>query len=327
MGMLKLPFLLVAPIISACVAYAAPEESHSIYEAVAGWGDAPEGKAIGPTHGGVVVDDAAGLVYVSTDSERSILVYQKDGKFVRSIAKDLVGIHAMTLRHERGKPVIYAAHLNNNQAPQRICKLDEDGKILMEIPNKNTEEVPGGWGGLTGVAVADDGSIFASMGYGSNMIHKFDAQGKLLKSFGSKGAGEQEFDTPHGLGIDTRYDTPRLLVVDREKRRLLHFDLQGNWIGEHATGLRRPCSVSFSGGVVAVAELEGRVTLLDRKGEVVTTLGDNPDTSQWANYHVAPEAMKAGVFNAPHGLSFDKERNLYIQDWNHHGRITKLIKR
>jgi DNA-binding beta-propeller fold protein YncE len=296
------------------------------YEAVPHWGELPDGKIIGPTHGGVVVDDVSGLIYVSTDSTLSVIVYQADGKFLKTIAPECQGFHAMAIRQEEGKAAIYGAQLNGNKPPQRICKIDADGKILLEIPNASTGNVPGGWGGLTAVTVAPDGHIFASMGYGSNIVHKFDASGKLIKSFGSKGDDEKQFKTPHGLAIDTRFGEPRLLVADREKRRLVHFDLEGNWIGVHASNLRRPCSVSVLGDHVAIAELESRVTIIDKSGAPVAFLGDNPDKSQWANFNVPPQNQQLGIFTAPHGLSFDKAGNLYVQDWNKTGRVTKLRK-
>ncbi len=295
-----------------------------VYEAVPHWGELPDGKIIGPTHGGVVVDDVSGLIYVSTDSELSVVVYQPDGKFVKTIAPECRGFHAMAIRQEAGQTVMYGAQLNSNTPPLRVCKIDTAGKLLLEIPNEVTGEVPGGWGGLTGVTVAPDGAIFASMGYGSNIVHKFDATGKLLKSFGSKGEDETQFNTPHGLAIDTRFGEPRLLVADREKRRLVHFDLEGNWIGVHASNLRRPCAVSILGDVAAVAELESRVTILDQSGTPVAFLGDNPNKAEWANFEVMPEAQKLGIFTAPHGLSFDRAGNLYVQDWNRTGRVTKL---
>ncbi len=296
------------------------------YEAVPHWGELPDGKIIGPTHGGVVVDDETGLIYLSTDSELSVIVYQPDGKFVKTIAPECRGFHALAIRKEDGKSVIYGAQLNSNQPPLRICKIDTEGKLLLEIPNASTGDVPGGWNGVTGVTVAPDGSIFASMGYGSNIVHKFDATGKLLKSFGKKGPDEKEFNTPHGLAIDTRFGEPRLLVADREKRRLVHFDLEGNWIGVHASGLRRPCAVSFHGDFLSVAELESRVTILDKSGTPVAFLGDNPDKSQWANFGVEPKDQHLGIFTAPHGLSFDKDGNLFVQDWNKTGRVTRLTK-
>ena len=297
------------------------------YEAVPHWGELPEGKIIGPTHGGVVVDEESGQIYVSTDSELAVLVYEPDGKLVRTLAPEFRGFHAMAIRQEGGKPVIFGAQLSpGGKKPLRVCKLDSEGKLLLEIPNANTGEVAGGWGGLTGVAVAPDGSIFASMGYGSNIIHKFDAEGKLIKSFGSRGKDEKQFDTCHGLAIDGRFGAPRLLVVDREKRRLVHFDLDGNWIGVHASNLRRPCSASIRGDMVAVAELESRVTILDKAGTPVAFLGDNPNKAQWANFGVPAKDLQLGIFTAPHGVSFDKAGNLYVEDWNKTGRVTKLLK-
>lgn len=296
------------------------------FEAVPHWGELPDGKLIGPTHGGVVVDDESGLIYVSTDSALSVLVYQPDGKLLRTIAPECQGFHAMAIRKEEGKTVIYGAQLNGNKPPQRVCKIDTEGKILLEIPNATTGEIPGTWKGLTAVTVAPDGSIFAATGYGANIVHKFDATGKLLKSFGSKGKEEQQFDTPHGLAIDTRFGAPRLLVADRAKNRLVHFDLEGNWIGVHASNLRLPCAVSILGDDAAVAELKARVTILDKTGTPVAFLGDNPNKAQWSNFKVTPQEQKLGIFTAPHGLSFDKAGNLYVQDWNVSGRVTKLVK-
>ena len=159
-----------------------------------------------------------------------------------------------------------------------------------EIPNAATGEVPGGWNGLTAVTVAPDGAVFAAMGYGSQLIHKFDASGKLLKTFGAKGNGDGQFNTCHGLTIDTRFGAPRLLVADRGNRRLCHLDLEGNWIGVHASNLRLPCSFSWHGEYLAVAELEARAVILDKSGTPVAFLGDNPDRKQWANFGVKPEA-------------------------------------
>lgn len=307
------------------------------YDAVPGWGVLPDGKSIGPTHGGVLVGPDQ-RVYVSTDAEMAILVWEADGTFVKSFAPECQGFHAMAIREEGGKTVIYGAQNNNygNQArkakglpptPFRVCKIDLDGKLLLEIPNASTGEVPGGWNGLTAVTVAPDGSIFAAMGYGSQIIHKFDSTGKLLKSFGSKGKGDLQFQTSHGLAIDTRFGEPRLLVCDRENRRLCHLDLEGGWIGVHASHLRRPCSVTLLGDHLAVAELEARVTILDKNGAPVAFLGDNPQRAQWANFKVEKKDQKLGVFTAPHGLAFAPNGDLYVQDWNVTGRVTKLKKR
>jgi hypothetical protein len=148
-----------------------------------------------------------------------------------------------------------------------------------------------------------------------------------MKSFGGRGDGQKVATKAcHGLKVDLRYGAPRLLICDRENRRLFHTDLEGNWLGEYATHLRRPCAVSIHGDHCAVAELEARVTILDKSGTPVSFLGDNPDRKQWANFKVEPKNMSLGIFTAPHGLSFDKDGNLYVEDWNQTGRVTKLVK-
>ena len=43
----------------------------------------PDGKALGACHGGVVLDQA-GNIYVTTDTERGIVVYTAKGKFLRA---------------------------------------------------------------------------------------------------------------------------------------------------------------------------------------------------------------------------------------------------
>lgn len=307
------------------------------FEAVPGWGVLPDGKNIGPTHGSVLIGPDL-KVYLSTDAELSLIVWEPDGTFVKTIAPECQGFHAMEMRVEDGKTVIYGAQNNGSgnaarkakglpTTPFRVCKIDLDGKILAEIPNAATGEVPGGWNGLTAVTVAPDGAVFAAMGYGSQFIHKFDASGKLLKTFGSKGKGDGQFNTCHGLTIDTRFGAPRLLVADRENRRLCHLDLEGNWIGVHASNLRRPCSFSWHGEFLAVAELEARAVILDKTGSPVAFLGDNPDRKQWANFGVKPDQHHLGIFTAPHGLAFAPNGDLYVQDWNQTGRITKLRKK
>ncbi len=296
------------------------------YEVVPNWDKLPDGADVGPTHGGVVVDHTSGLIYASTDAEHSVLVYQPDGKLLKKIAPECQGFHAMDIATENEKTFLYGAQLTGPN-PLRVCKIDTDGKLLLEISAKTHPDLQGGWKGLTSVAVAPDGSIFCSMGYGSQLIHQFDATGKHLRTFGGRGEGQQVLTrTSHGLKVDLRYGEPRLLVCDRENRRLFHTTLNGEWIGEYATHLRRPCAVSILGDHCAVAELEARVTILDKKGSPVAFLGDNPDRKQWANFKFERAEMKPNIFTAPHGLAFDKDGNLYVEDWNKNGRISKLKK-
>ena len=291
------------------------------YQFVANWGALPKGLVLGPTHGGVAVDPQTGWVYVSTNSKHAIFVYQADGRFLKTIAPECNRLHALDFSVRDGQSVLYGAQLKGGQS--RICKLDTDGNLILEISAKTNPKLAGGWGGLTGIAVDPDGHIFCSMGYGSNLIHKFAPNGEHLISFGGKGAGDAvRTETCHGLKVDTRFEPARLLVCDRENRRIFHTSLDGDWIGEVAINLRRPCAISIHGAICAVAELEGRVTLLDKQGKTIAHLGDNLNKAQRANFKVSPDAIAGGVFTAPHGLSFDSSGNLYIQDWNRFGRVS-----
>ncbi len=291
------------------------------YTARADWAHFEDGGDVGSTHGGIAID-REGNLYISTDGPRGICVFSPDGTLLKTFAPGYAGTHALTLREEDGREVLYGAHLKG----QRIFKLDLDGNLLLEIKDTPEAPIPGSFKGLTAIAVGPDGRIYAGVGYGSNRIHIFDVEGTLIKSFNEKGAQLDQTHTCHGMAIDTRYAEPRLLVADRENHRLKHYDLDGNLISIYATHLRRPCAMSIWGDYCAVAELQGRVTILDKNGTPVAFLGDNPNEAQWAAFETALDDIPPGIFTAPHGLSYDAKGNLYVQDWNQTGRISQLKK-
>lgn len=294
------------------------------FTAVPGWCRLPDETPLGNTHGGIVID-RAGRVYFNTDTTRSVMVYEPDGTFVRTFGAEYPALHGMVLRTEGDTQYIYAAHL----AGKRVLKLTLDGAIVWSVgvPTESGryDDDPSAFN-PTAIAVAPDGGFFVADGYGRNWIHQYDAERNYVRSFGGPGAEPGRFRTCHGLAIDTRGEKPLLVVCDRENRRLQRFDLEGNFVDVPITGLRRPCSVSMRGDEMAVAELEGRITILDRDFGVVTHLGDNPEQSHWANNGVPKDQWTDGVFIAPHACCFDAAGNLYVMDWNATGRISKLVR-
>ena len=299
------------------------------YESVAGWCQMPtdNGGIIGATHGGIVIDKA-GLIYISTDTDRSIMVYSPEGKYLRSFDKQFTKCHGLAIHEENGEEFIYAAHLGASE----VVKLNLQGVAVLTLPwpQESGKYAAAAEYKVTGVTVAPNGDIYAADGYGKKWIHRYNKDGKYLGTFGGPGDAKNpqlsDLSNPHGISLDSRGAEPRLLVADREKKRLVHFDLEGNFIGEVATNLRRPCSMSILGDYVAIAELQGRVTILDAKNQEVTHLGDNPNQTQWANFKVASIDWKDGIFTAPHGICFDKSGNLFVMDWNASGRVSKLQK-
>jgi hypothetical protein len=291
------------------------------FEVEPNWAKLPEGQTIGATHGGVVIDKA-GQIYVSSDGPQSVMVFAPDGKLLRNFPAELSGLHGLMIREEAGKEFIYGAHVTKNE----VVKLALDGTVEWRIgvPNesglykKDTDFRP------TSVAVMPDGRILVADGYGASVIHEYSADRKWQRVIGAKGTKDGEFRTCHGITLDPNNGHPRLLVCDRENKRLVELDLDGKFVRTLATDLRRPCAISLFKGYIGIAELEGRVAILDHDGKLVATLGDNPDKEQWAKFKLAPEFWRDGIFIAAHGLSFDAAGNLYVEDWNFAGRVTKL---
>lgn len=285
------------------------------------WAKFPDGNPVGTTHGGIAVGKD-GSVYVSTNSPRSVIVFDSQGNYMKSLPGHFGGIHSLMIREENGVEYLYVAHTQGS----RILKMDTQGNILLEINHTIDSPIPGTLKGITAVTVGPDDRIYAAVGYGTNHMHIFSPKGELLKTLGSIGSANDQTKVNHGVSLDTRFSPARLLVADRENRRLVHYDLDGNFIEIYAKGLRRPCSFSFYDDICAVAELEGRVTLLDKSGKVLAHLGDNPNSDQWAKFNTPLDALAPNIFSAPHGIAFDEKGDLIVQDWNKTGRLTKLTR-
>ncbi|HEV2402042.1 MAG TPA: hypothetical protein VGS27_34245 [Candidatus Sulfotelmatobacter sp.] len=295
------------------------------YAVVSGWGALPAGTSFGGTHG-AIAQDKSGNIYVSTQSDTGVLVYNRDGRLLRKIATAYPEIHSLVFATEGGEEYFYATvQKGTPQENWLFLKMKTDGSVVMKItaPREAGFKSDNEWR-LTAALPTPDGSIFIANGYGDSRIFRFDKNGNYKASYSEKGSAEGQLDCSHGLSLDTRYDQPLLLVCDRENRRLCHFDLDGRYVRTVTQHLRRPCQVSFHGDYALVSELEGRATILDRDNVPVAFIGDNPQKTQWAKYELDPGVIGAAVFSAAHGCFIDAEANIFVSDWNETGRVTKL---
>jgi hypothetical protein len=296
-------------------------------DVVSGWGALPASTTFGGTHGAIAQDNT-GNIYVSTQSSTGILVYSADGKLLKTIANDFPEVHSMVHADEAGVEYFYTTVQKGTPEENWLfVKMKIDGTPVMKItaPPEAGFKQPNAWR-ITAAVPAPDGSIFIANGYGDSRIFHFDRSGNYLRSYSGKGSAPGLLDCSHGITLDTRYDQPLLLICDRENRRLCHFDLDGKYVGTVTQHLRRPCQISLHGDYAIVSELEGRVTVLDRDNAPVAFLGDNPLKSQWANYDLDPAIIDAATFSAAHGCFVDRESNIFISDWNHTGRVSKLTR-
>lgn len=295
------------------------------FETVPGWGLNEDGKSvIGPTHGGVVVD-SKGSIYTSANI--GVFVFSPDGKVIRRfLGDDYTMLHDIEIRKEGDREFIYGAR---NNAAEGIKFDSETGDVVLRLPFPEESGLELKKFSPTAITVAPNGDIILSDGYASNHVFKFDKDGKYLMHFGKAGNGLKEFNTAHGMTLDTRYDPPRLLICDRNhqpKGRLLHYDLDGNFIDVVITGLGMPTSVAIQGDYVSVPDLHGRVVILDKTNTIVAVLGHNPDPKKGLNYGIKQQDWIEGVFSGTHGSYWDHDGNLYVQDWNVSGRIMKLVR-
>jgi hypothetical protein len=295
------------------------------FDTVPGWGLRPDGSsAIGPTHGAVVIDKA-GNIYTSAD--KGVVVFSPDGKVIQEyVGPQYTSIHDMEIREEGDAEFIYGAR---NGAAEGIKFNAKSGEIVLKLPYPAESGLNLTKFNPTAITIAPNGDIFLADGYASNHIFKFDKTGKYLKHFGTAGNELKQFNTAHGMTLDTRYEPPRLLICDRNhapKGRLLHYDLDGNFIDEVVTGLGMPTSAAVQGDFVSVPDLHGRLVILDKNNTIIAVLGNNPDPKMGLNYNIPQDQWKEGIFSGTHGSYWDKDGNLYVQDWNVSGRIMKLMR-
>ncbi|HLK55117.1 MAG TPA: hypothetical protein VKU00_01050 [Chthonomonadaceae bacterium] len=279
----------------------------------------PDNQPIGPAHGGAAVD-RAGNVYISTDTARGILVFAPDGKYLRSFGPTQV--HGLFMKRERDGEYLYCARPNFNE----VLKIKTDGTVAwtMGYPTESGVYTKADEFHPTNIVATPDGTIFVADGYGKNYIHKYDRDRKYIKSFGGPGstpAEEGKFNRCHGLAVDTRGPKPMLIVCNRESGRVEMWDTDGNLVKVLQRGLRMPAAAQVTGDYIAIAELQGRVTILGKDNSIVAQLGDNPNESQRANFGLEPAKWTEGICNSPHGITFDHAGNVIVSEWSQYGRL------
>ena len=284
------------------------------YEVVKGWGDLPTGYKLFQVAG--VAVDADDRVFAYNRSDHKLIVFDRDGGFVKAWKNTTSVPHGMRIGPDGN---IYLV----DQASHVVLKYSTDEELLLTLGNRDqpsdtgyaengvVERAAGPFNTPTGVTVNSAGEIFVSDGYGNCRVHKFSAQGELLKSWGVPGTERPgEFLLPHGIDLDRQ---GRLLVADRENHRIQLFTQDGEHL-DTWTGFRQPCSITVGpDGTVYVPELGSRMSILDSDGNVLARWGGE-------------ESKEAGEFIAPHGAAVDSRGDLYVGEVLEGSRLQKFAR-
>ncbi|WP_111979566.1 hypothetical protein [Algibacillus agarilyticus] len=311
-------------------------ENHLEFDVSTQWLDLANGAhKIGKSHGEIDIDQQ-GQFYISTMSDGNtkggIRVYSPAGDYLHNVANAPDDFHGFVIRQDQnGQEYIYGTSLKYKQ----IIKMTLQGEIIFNIAadktipkqfqkivkHKNAASKP--TLKLTAIDVDQQGNLYVVDGYSLDYIHKYNEKGQYLTTFGGQGS-PYYFNNCHKIHIDPRYTPNRLICTDRKNGRLVHMMLDGGLIGTYATDLRRPSSVAFYNDIAAVAEISGRVSLIDKGGKTIKTLGTNDIASEINTNVTEPDKWRVGVFTAPHGITFDHQGNLYITEWNKWGRLVRF---
>jgi len=297
------------------------------YEVVEEWEKLPAGYRHLDVDG--VAVDARDRVYLLTRSDARVIVYEPDGTFVRSWGEDIFTprTHGIAVGPDG---LVYTT----DDGDHTVRKFTPAGEELMVIgtpgkPSDTGYDQQKGAGSIrrsgppfnrpTGVAIAADGDIFVSDGYGNARIHRFTAEGKLRYSWGEPGTGPGQFNLPHGVCLDA---AGRVLIADRENDRIQLFTQEGEYLDQW-THIQRPTDICVDrDGLIYVAslwwqvgqtscvngpirhDLPGHISVLDADGNLLL---------RW----ISADRCAAGNFLAPHTICVDSRGDLYVGEVTH----------
>ena len=252
-----------------------------------------------------VTVDSQDRVYGFNRGERGVIVFDKQGDYLYDWGE--TGFSFPHAIYADGRDNIWIVDRNDQQA----LKYTPQGELLMTIGEKGYRSDTGadpadfGSSGYTqvtrgaepfnmpaGIAVAPSGDIFIADGYANARVHRFGADGALLKSWGEPGDGHGEFMLPHGACVDNRGN---VLIADRENDRVQVFTQDGEFVAQWPTKLIGPAVVwQDTDSVCYVAEHNGGYfSVLNADGELLARWGD-------------------AKYRSCHGAAGDSEGSIYF---------------
>ena len=274
------------------------------YEVVQGWARLPQGWRLFDV--AAVGVDRHDHVYVFNRGPHPMMVFDSEGNFLRSWGEDVFtrphGVHIGL------DDAIYCT----DDGDHTVRKCTATGEVLAQIgvPGRAASFMSGKpFHRCTHTALAPNGDIYVSDGYGNACVHRFSPEGRLLQTWGESGCGPGQFYIPHNICCDAQ---GWVYVADRENHRIQVFDGAGKF-HDQWHNLHRPCALCAGGASWYIGEagpalpptlqfpnLGPRISILNSRGELEARLG-----------HL-PAGTRPGQFVAPHGIAVDSKGAIYV---------------
>lgn len=179
---------------------------------------------------GIVIDDSD-RVFVSDSKLRRIVVFDAEHRAEGTIAEGLADPGGMAIDPENR--FLYVADAELDQV--LVYDADPPYKLLRRIGTTGKEHrltTPGDFSRPTNVAVDKEGNLYVSDTL-NDRIEVFDADGKLIRTWGKPGDGPGYFARPKGIAID---GDGHVWVADAMQDRVQVFTPEGQlliYMGEH----------------------------------------------------------------------------------------------
>ncbi len=248
------------------------------YQLIENWAKLPAGQTFGNTS--AVTTDSRDRVYVFQRKDPPVMIFDREGNFLDSWGAGVItDPHGICIHDD----IVYLTDRSDSVA----LKFTLEGKPLQILGDRGVHSDTGGE--RPGELVpSPSGDLYVSDGYRNARVHRFSGDGQLISSWGEPGKeGPNQFHLPHSVLVD---EEGTVFVCDRENTRIQVFSADGQF-RETWSDLRRPLDISMdSDGVLCVSEgavngLSARVSLLDKRGNVVARWDANSAHGSWIDAH------------------------------------------
>ncbi|HTE27722.1 peptidyl-alpha-hydroxyglycine alpha-amidating lyase family protein [Flavitalea sp.] len=227
-----------------------------------------------------------------------------DGKIINSWGQGLfIMPHGLTIDKENN---IWVTDIGLHQ----VIKFNHNGKLLLKIGEAG---VPGNdkthFNKPTDVAIAKNGCLYVTDGYGNNRVVKFSPEGLYMFEWGTGGKKTGEFDIPHAIDLD---ESGNVYIADRENSRIQVFDAAGKYINQWKNKNGKITAVSVlknKKGFVATDDNNSWFGLR-HNGSNILLFDSSGIFTKFVNRNLTKSKNKSWF----HDVAVDEENNIYVGD-------------